>query len=356
MDFSLTSEQKELQALAARILSDGTSIERVKHILAGDTGFDLDLWRTLAAAGCVGIALPEEVNGGGLGFLEAASVLQEVGRTAALVPAYAVMALGAPALAAAGRHDLLAGVADGDVIVTAAIHEPVGDAYEPTTTATASSSGTTISGTKVCVPAGTIATRFVVAADDGVYVVEASATGVAVARQDTTSGVPDAMVEFVNAPAEKIGDRNALRQLLRTATAGACVMASGACQEAVKLTSQYTTTRHQFGKPIASFQAVSQRAADAYIDTEAVRLTAWQAAWRLAEGMPADEQLLSAKYWASEATARVMRAAHHLHGGMGVDRDYPLHRYYLLGKQLELQIGSGTPSLRRLGETLVGTR
>lgn len=352
MDFSLTSEQTELQALAARILSDGTGIERVKHVLAGDTGFDLELWRTLAAAGCVGIALPESVNGGGLGFLEAASVLQEVGRTAAPVPAYAVMALGAPALAAAGRHDLLAGVADGDVIVTAAIHEAVGDPYEPTTTA----SNGKISGTKVCVPAGTLASRFVVSADDGVYVVEADAKGVTVSRQDTTSGTPDAMVKFENAPAEKIGDRNALRQLLRTATVGACVMASGACQEAVKLTSQYTTTRHQFGKPIASFQAVSQRAADAYIDTEAVRLTAWQAAWRLAEGMPADEQLLSAKYWASEATARVMRAAHHLHGGMGVDRDYPLHRYYLLGKQLELQIGSGTPSLRRLGATLVGAR
>lgn len=352
MDFSLTPEQKELQGLAARILADGTTTERVKHVLAGDVGFDLELWRTLAAAGCVGIAMPESVNGGGLGFLEAAAVLQEVGRAAALVPAYAVMALGAPALANAGRTDLLAGVADGDVIVTAAIHEEVGDPYEPTTRV----SDGRINGTKVCVPAGTIAHRFVVTTDDGLYTVDAKADGVSVTRQDTTSGMPDAMVVFTNAPAEKLGDRNAARQLLRTATVGACLMASGACQEAVKLTSQYTTSRHQFGKPIASFQAVSQRAADAYIDTEAVRLTAWQAAWRVAESMPADEQILSAKYWASEATARVMRAAHHLHGGMGVDRDYPLHRYYLLGKQLELQVGSGTPSLRRLGAALVGAR
>ncbi|MBM3638226.1 MAG: acyl-CoA dehydrogenase [Actinobacteria bacterium] len=352
MDFSLTAEQKELQGLAQRILRDGTDTERYKAALASSTGFDLDLWKTLAASGCVGIALPESVGGGGLSFLEAAVVLQEVGRTTAPVPAFAVMALGGPALAAAGREDLLAGVADGDVIVTAAIHEPVGDAYAPTT----SVNGGKLSGTKVCVPAGTIAARFVVTAADGLYVVEANAPGVTVTCQDTTTGIPDAMVNFDNAPAEKLGGEASVRMLLRSGTAGACLVNSGACQEALALISSYTTTRNQFGKPIASFQAVSQRAADAYIDTEAVRLTAWQCAWRLAEGVPVDEQLYSAKFWAAEGAGRVVRAAHHLHGGMGVDRDYPLHRYYLLVKEMELQIGSATPSLRRLGASLVGAK
>ena len=95
---------------------------------------------------------------------------------------------------------------------------------------------------------------------------------------------------------------------------------------------QYTTQREQFGKPIATFQAVGQRAADAYIDAEAVRLTAWQAVWRLAEGLPATSEVAVAKYWADEGAQRVVHAAQHLHGGMGVDRDYPLHRYYLLGQ------------------------
>ena len=350
MDFSLTSDQQDLQALAAQILRDGTTVERVKHALASDSGFDMTLWRTLATSGCVGIAIPEVDGGGGLGFLEVASVLQEVGRTAAPIPAFGVMALGIPALVSAGRHDLLAGVASGDVIVTAAIHEPSGDPYEPALRV----DNDRLTGTKICVPAGTIAHRFVVTTQNGLYAVDAQAPGLTVTRQDTTTGTPEAMLEFNESPAEKIGDMNAMLQLLRIASVGTCMMAAGLCQEALKLTAAYTTTRHQFGKPIASLQAVSQRAGDAYIDTEAVRLTAWQSAWRLSEGIPADEQLLSAKYWAAEGSQRVVRAAHHLHGGMGVDRDYPLYRYYLLAKQMELQLGSGTPSLRRLGAALVG--
>ena len=132
-------------------------------------------------------------------------------------------------------------------------------------------------------------------------------------------------------------------------------MAAGACAAALELTANYTKTRVQFGRPIATFQAVSQRAGDAYIDTEAVRLTAWQAAWRLDSGLPAAEQVAIAKFWASEGGLQVLHAAQHLHGGVGVDRDYPLHRYFLLSKQLELSLGSATPSLLRLGGLLADT-
>jgi alkylation response protein AidB-like acyl-CoA dehydrogenase len=132
-------------------------------------------------------------------------------------------------------------------------------------------------------------------------------------------------------------------------------MVAGACAAALELTAEYTKGREQFGRPIASFQAVSQRAADAYIDTEAVRLTAWQAAWRLDQGLPASGEVAIAKFWASEGAQRVVHAAHHLHGGVGVDRDYPLHRYFLLVKQAELALGSATPSLQRLGRILADT-
>ena len=116
------------------------------------------------------------------------------------------------------------------------------------------------------------------------------------------------------------------------------------------------STRKQFGRPIASFQAVSQRAADAYIDNEAVRLTAWQAAWRLDHGLAARRsRSRSPSSGRPKAAQRVVHAAHHLHGGMGVDRDYPLHRYFLLAKQLELQLGSATPSLPRLGRLLAAS-
>lgn len=349
MDLSFSPDQDELRALARRILSDACTPEHLRDVAASDSGTDLALWKALADAGLVGIALAESAGGGGYGFLEAAIVLEEVGRAAAPVPALAVMALAAPALA--GRPDLLEGVATGDVIVTAALHEPVGDPFTPTATVTDGR----LTGTKVCVPHGLLATRFVVSAADGVYVVAADAPGVTVGRQDTTSGVPDAMVTFDGAAAECLGGPEALTAMLHHGIAGACVMTSGACQAALQLTASYAVGRRQFDKPIASFQAVSQRAGDAYIDTEAVRLTAWQAAWRLAEGMPAEEQLLSAKFWAAEGGWRVVHAAQHVHGGVGVDRDYPLHRYFLLHKQLELQLGSTQPSLARLGKLLADT-
>jgi alkylation response protein AidB-like acyl-CoA dehydrogenase len=136
------------------------------------------------------------------------------------------------------------------------------------------------------------------------------------------------------------------------ATAALCALAVGVCSEALRLTAEYTKTRKQFDQPIATFQAVGQRAADAFIDTEAVRLTALQAAWRIDAGLPAEAAVAAAKYWASVGGSRVVRAAQHLHGGVGVDREYPLHRFYLYARQLELTLGGATQQLRRLGRQI----
>ena len=131
-----------------------------------------------------------------------------------------------------------------------------------------------------------------------------------------------------------------------------CDLGLGACEQALELTKEYAKTRKQFDQPIAMFQAVGQRAADAYIDTEGIRLTALQAAWRIAEGLPAAPQVAVAKIWAAEAGQRIVHTAQHLHGGIGVDREYPLHRYFLYAKQLELTLGGATQQLRRLGRML----
>ncbi len=140
--------------------------------------------------------------------------------------------------------------------------------------------------------------------------------------------------------------------MTESATTALCVLEAGACAAALELTAEYTKTRVQFEKPIATFQAVGQRAADAYVDTEAIRLTAWQAASRLAAGLPASAEIAVAKYWAAEGGQRVVHAASHLHGGVGVDRDYPLHRFFLLTRQIELTLGGANESLRRLGRIL----
>ncbi len=140
--------------------------------------------------------------------------------------------------------------------------------------------------------------------------------------------------------------------VVQRATVGLCATTVGVCEKALELTAEHTKTREQFDRPLATFQAVAQRAADAYIDTEAVRLTTWQAAWRLSENLSAADEVAVAKFWASEGGQRVVHAAQHLHGGLGVDRDYPLHRYFLWAKQLELTLGGTTASLLRLGRAL----
>ena len=126
-------------------------------------------------------------------------------------------------------------------------------------------------------------------------------------------------------------------------------MMAGACDAALKLAAEYTQVRQQFDRPIATFQAVSQRVGDGYIDNEAVYLTAWQAAWRISAGLSAETEVAIAKYWAGEGGHRVTNGATHVHGGVGVDRDYPLHRYFLLARHTELSLGGPNETLANLG-------
>jgi alkylation response protein AidB-like acyl-CoA dehydrogenase len=352
MDFSFTSDQQDLRELAAKILSDATTLERTKRVAADSEGFDRDLWSALADAGILGISIPEAAGGAGLGFLETCIVLEEVGRTAAPVPALAVMGLAAPVLADVGAVDALDGVAAGSTIITAALSEAVGDASSPATTA---SSDGKLTGEKVCVPAGLWADRIVVSAADGLHLLDPAAPGVTRQREDTMLGAPMARLVLRDAPATKLAGPDGLAWLLERARTALAVTMSGAAAAALDLTSSYVKERKQFGRAIATFQAVSQRAADTYIDKEAIKLTAWQAAWRLDAGMPAATQVATAKYWAAQGGQDVLLAAHHLHGGVGVDRDYPLYRYFLLAKQVELDLGSETPALMHLGALLADT-
>ncbi len=359
MDFRLSAEQDDLRELTNKILTERVTNDSHKAAAAAEHGLDMGLWKMLADSGIVGIGLPETVGGGGLGLLEAAVVLEEIGRATAPVPAFAVLVAGATIAKYASADDQkrwLDGVADGDRIVTVALQEAGGDVHAPTATAGDGPNGSkTVTGEKVCVPAGTAASTFIVSTTDGLYAVASDAEGVRVQREETTSGIPEAMVTFAAAPGVRIAGTDGTEWLLDLATSAECVMMSGVCQRALALTAEYTKQRIQFDRQIASFQAVSQRAGDSYVNTEGVKLTAWQAMWRLSEGKPAAEQVASAKFWASDGGSQVLYAAQHLHGGVGVDRDYPLHRCFLWGKQIELSLGSTMPSLVRLGRLIADT-
>jgi len=389
VDFALSADQEEIRSLAARIFGDLATHDRLKELEDSGETLDRKLWGELASAGLLGLALPEDVGGAGLGFLETCVVLEEAGRAAACVfPLLATLVLGAAPIACFGSFEQksrwLPRVSSGELLLSAALageqgverREPpvlaVGLAGSGATTARDSGTGSSagggsggrawrLEGSKPYVPAGMVADAVLVPArmDEGglaLFFVEASAEGFFRSAQGTTSGHDEALVELRGCVVGEDGllvegpeAETALAWLVEHAMAAACVIQAGICQAALRLTASYTSERHQFGKPIATFQAVGQRAADAYVDTEAVRLTAWQAAWRLSEGLGASEEVAVAKFWADEGAQRVVHAAQHLHGGVGVDRDYPLHRYYLLTKHLAPTFGGATPSLLRLG-------
>lgn len=351
MDFSFNEEQQAVQDLAAQILGDQVTNDSLKAHEASGDAWPAGVWSALAEAGLLGIALPEGVGGQGLGFLEVCLALEQVGKTTAPVP-FLASSLAALAVDEFGSDDqrsaLLPGVADGSRVLTIALTEAAAGPLEPAT----ASSGGALTGSKLLVPWGREASHAVVSAADGLHLLDLSASGVEQEDLDSTSGLPHTRLDLAGAPAESLGGADALAWLAERVTAALCCTAIGVCEEALRLTAEYTKTREQFDRPIATFQAVGQRAADAYIDTEAVRLTAWQAAWRLSEGLPSAEQVAIAKFWTAEGGQRVVHAAQHLHGGMGVDRDYPLHRYFLWAKELELTLGGSTASLLTIGSIL----
>ncbi|MGH9191711.1 MAG: acyl-CoA dehydrogenase family protein [Acidimicrobiales bacterium] len=376
MDFDLTDEQQAISGLAAKLLGDKATPESLRTLEHGDElRFDRDLWNAMADVGLLGIAVPVEHGGAGLRLLELCLVLEEIGRRTAPVPALASLAFGGLPVARFGSPDqqaaLLPPMTAGTSVLTAALVEPLGDPLRPATVARPDGDGWVLDGTKTNVPAALVADTVLVPAtipdgSTGVFVVAAGAAGVSCQRQATTTGTPEGQLVLAGV---RVGDDaslgpvdaegTVLRWTIEHATVAACAVMAGLAAEAVRMTGEYTSSREQFGRPIATFQAVGQRAADAYVDAHAIRLTMLQAAWRLTAGFPADREVAIAKYWASAGGQRVVHAAQHLHGGIGVDRDYPLHRYFLLAKQLELTLGGATRQLVNLGRLLAdrgGTR
>ncbi len=370
MDFSFSEEQEAVRELADRIFTDLSTQERLREMetVEGNDRFDTKLWSELASAGLLGISLPEDVGGAGLGFLETGLLAEAAGRTAAYVPVVETLAGAAPAIARFGteaqKQMWLPGVCAGTTVLTTALVELGGTPGSPAATAERTGDGWSLTGVKACVPSGTFADAVLVTArieptGVAVFIVPSSSDGLTIEEQTANNGQSEGLLTFagVSVPADallgSVEDGPAIIEFMvaRSTTALALTQA-GAAAASLALVAEYTKTREQFGKPIATFQAVGQRAADAYVDAEAIRLTAWQAAWRIDEGLPSDKEVAVAKFWAADGGQRVVHAAVHLHGGVGVDREYPMHRFFLNTKHIELTLGGATDQLLRLGATL----
>ena len=368
MNFTQNESQRELAVLSRSIFTDRLTPERLAGVEAGRDRFDAGLWADLGGAGILAAALPESLGGADLGLLEQCSVLTELGRAVAPVPYLASIALGASALAAFGTPDQqrwwAAPAGRGELILTAALAEEDGDDPRiPSARAERVKGGWLLSGVKTAVPAAPLAALLLVpAATPGgvaVFLVAPDDDGVTVQRQLVTGGDSTGRVTFAGVrlrDARVLGGpapgRDIAGWLVARGTVGLCALQLGVVERALELTSAYARDRVQFGRPIGSFQAVTQRLADAYIDVEAVRLTMWQAAWRLAAGLPAATEVATAKFWAADAGHRVAHTAVHVHGGVGIDLDYPLHRYFTAAKRAEFALGGATSQLRRIGAAL----
>ncbi len=375
MDFSFTEEQIALRDLAREILEAEVTPEHLKTIEQGKVGYSAQLWSKLAGANLLGLGIPENLSGMGFGIVELCLLLQEVGRAVAPIPALPTLVLGALPIARFGtdaqKERFLPSVATGETLLTAAwVDADSGDLRSPATRARRNGSGWRLDGRKRFVSAAQSASRIVVPAvtdtGPGLFLLDPNADGVTLSGGKTSTHEP--IFELAMSGARVDDDDLLGGQIAERAESAAqfawlcdCALVAisatqiGVCERALEITTRYVSERQQFNAPIGSFPAVQHRCADCYIDITALRWITWRAAWKLACGLDASRDAGIAKFFAAEAGARVGTAVQHLHGGMGADRDYPIHRYFLWSKSLELNLGSAMPQLARLGRDMART-
>jgi alkylation response protein AidB-like acyl-CoA dehydrogenase len=371
MDFEFSEEQLGIRDLAREILEAEVSLESLKEIEAGDAFISRDLWARLAEANLLGLAVPEALGGMGFGIFEVCVLLQEVGRAVAPAPVLPSLVLAGLPIERFGsdaqKERWLAPLAAGRAILTGALVDA--DSAEPSapaTTARAEAGGYRLDGRKRFVPAADLAERILVpvALDGGVglFLVDPTAEGVEihVGRTSNHTSLSELVLRGARVGEEDLLGGGAVRTedaawLHDAALVAIAALQLGVSERAIEITTGYVSEREQFKVPIGSFPAVQHRAADCYIDLSALRWTTWRAAWKLSAGLDAHRFAGIAKFFAAEAGARIGAAVQHLHGGMGADRDYPIHRYFLWSKSLELELGAAMPQLARLGRDMART-
>lgn len=365
MEFEFNDELSDVRGLADQIFSAQSDVTHLRTVEQSG-GHDAKLWKSLADSDLLGIALPEEAGGAGLGMLGLMAVLEQQGRRVASVPLWSSIAGAALPIAEFGSPEQISawlpGLIDGSHIVTCALETGFG--YDVPVRAEADGEGWRLHGEIASVPAADVAAALLapVRLPDGgvaVVLVRTDADGLARTPLSVTSYESSATVSFdgVSVAAGDVlpGDgAQILAWTVRRARVALASIAIGVCSEALAQTAAYTSQRVQFGRPLSTNQAVAVRAADAYLDTESIRLTTQRAAWLMDLGKEdeAEAAALVAKYWASKGGLRAVHATQHLHGGMGADISYPIHRYFLWGRQIAFSLGSAGAIGTELGDAL----
>jgi alkylation response protein AidB-like acyl-CoA dehydrogenase len=363
LNFALTPEQDELKTTTRRFLAQHLPTTSVRTSMESATPIPVELWREMAnGLGIAGLLLPESAGGLELGFIEAACVLQEIGRSVAPLPFLVTSILGVSLLSMANSEDpviadILAGINTGEVIlglVCGSMDNPL----KPCGTW----SGAEVTAESRFVLDGAQATHLLMTLDGDkgavLALVRADAPGVTITPQTTLDLTrPMAHVRFNSSPGSAILDHAQLPQIaagfdILTSAAIAQDMVGGA-DRVLEMSVEYAKDRHQFGRPIGSFQAIKHRLADMLVDLESAKSTALYAAFTIAD--KTDDQAIAAataKSTCGDAYFRVAAASIQVHGGIGFTWEHDAHLYFKRAKADQILFGDGPAQRRKLARLL----
>jgi len=365
MDLALSEEQEMVRKMARDFLTDKLPKTVVKEMEESELGYSPELWREMVELGWVGLVLPEKYGGGGMGFLDLAVLLEEIGRACLPGPYFSTVVLGGLPVLDAGSEEqkqkYLPKIASGETIFTLALTEPSAryEAAAIEVTATADNNAYILNGTKLFVPDSHIADYMLVVARTDekskgeagitIFIVDAKSPGISYTVLKTIANDKLCEVVFnqVSVPKENIlgqlgqGWREVQKIVQRAAVAKCCEIV-GCVQQALDMTVDYAKERKQFDRPIGSFQVIQHYCADMATDVDGARLSTYQAAWMISEGLPCTLEVAVAKAWAGEASQRIMALAHQVHGAIGYSIDHDLQFYTRRAKAAEVTFGDAS--------------
>jgi alkylation response protein AidB-like acyl-CoA dehydrogenase len=343
MKFELSEDQTLLRDSTRDFFASEWPIEKSRRIMEQEPrGFDLDSWKRLAELGYLGLILPENAGGQGLGAIELAIVLEEVGRACVPGPYFDVM-LAAALLAAAGDQDgLLADIGAGSKLVTIAREDA---AFAGSHHAAVACDGGRVRGTKYFVPFAEQTDALLVTTADDVLLVHAPFNVTPLPTLDIAQRFGKVALDHA---ATRIGPITLLERVDQLAAVGAAAALLGIMSRALEMTLDYVRTRQAFGRPIGSFQALQHRMADMMLKTESTRSAVYRAAWCF-DTNDADTALAcaAAKAYAGDGSRLVCGEAIQMHGGIGFTWELDLHFYFKRAKTLEQHYGSTEVQLQR---------
>ena len=372
MDLGLDEAQQMLKNSAREFLEVECPDTYVRGMEEEERGYTPEMWQKVAEQGWLGLIVPEQYGGVGLGFLDLSILLEEMGRALLPGPYFSTVVLGGMTIMDAGsdaqKEEYLAAIAEGQIIVTLALTEPSAR-WDPSgvqTTATPSGDGYVINGTKLFVLNAHVSDYLIVAARTGdgeedvtLFILARDTQGISQTLLKTIASDRQSEVVFDNVAAPSsavLGDINrgwdTIRKVLQWGAIGKCAEMSGGAQQVLDMTVEYAKQRTQFGRPIGSFQAIQHHCANMATDVEGSRYITYQAAWRLSEGLPADREVAMAKAWVSDAYRRVCALGHQCHGAIGFTKEHNMQLYSRRAKAAELAFGDSDHHLESVAQAI----